>query len=125
MKKMGLKLTMQISNFKAGIFSMPTSFFDVNYPLRINLTSVVRKRKLGTQGNNLNNRTPLSTIISRLGAPQSVDRFSTLQVILVDRCPIPSAAGWSAQPQKNNVLPSPIAPIFGNKSSQWRRIDCS
>ena len=50
-KKMGLKLTMPISNFKAGIFSMPTSFFDVNYPLGINLMSVVGKRKLGTQGN--------------------------------------------------------------------------
>ena len=90
MKKMGLKLTMLISNFKAGIFSMPTSFFEVNYPLRINLTSVVRKRKLGTQGNILKNRIPLSTIISRLGTSQSVDRFSTLQVILVDRCPVPS-----------------------------------
>ena len=89
-QKMGLKLTMPISNFKAGIFSMPTSFFDVNYPLRINLTSVVRKRKLGTQGNILKNRIPLSTIISRLGAPQSVDRFSSLQVFLVDRCPVPS-----------------------------------
>jgi hypothetical protein len=26
---------------------------------------------------------------------------------------------------KNYVLPSPIAPIFGNISSQWRRIDAS
>jgi hypothetical protein len=39
---------------------------------------VVRKRKLGTQENVLKNRIPLSTIISRLGAPQSVDRCSTL-----------------------------------------------
>jgi hypothetical protein len=30
---------------------MPTWFFDVKYPLGINLMSVVRKRKLGTQGN--------------------------------------------------------------------------
>jgi hypothetical protein len=89
-QKMGLKLTMPISNFKAEIFSMPTWFFDVNYPLRINSTSVVRKRKLGTQGNIVKNRIPLSTITSRLDAPQSVDRFSTLQVILVDRCPVPS-----------------------------------
>ena len=96
---MGLKLTMPISNFKAGLFSMPTWFFDFNYPLRIILTSVVRKRKIGTKGNILKKRIPLSTIISRLGAPQSIDRFSTLQVILVDRCPVPSAAGWSAQPQ--------------------------
>jgi hypothetical protein len=44
-----------------------------------------------------------------------------LQVFLVDRCPVPSAAGWSAQPKKT-VLPSPIAPIFGNFSSQWRTI---
>jgi hypothetical protein len=50
-QKMGLKLTMPISNFKAGIFSMPTCFFAVNYPLGINLMSVVGKRKLGTQGN--------------------------------------------------------------------------
>jgi len=89
-QKMGLKLTMPISNFKAGIFSMPTWCFDFNYPLIINLMSVVRKRKSGTQGNILKNRIPLSTITSRLGAPQSVDRFSTLQVILVDRCPVPS-----------------------------------
>ena len=77
---------------------MPTWFFDANYPLRKNSTSVVRKRKLGTQEKILKNRIPLSIIISRLDAPQSVDRFSTLQVILVDRCPVPSAAGWSAQP---------------------------
>jgi hypothetical protein len=64
----------------------------------MNSTSVVRKRKLGAQGNILEKTIP--TIISRLGAPQSVDRFSTLQVILVDRCPVPSAAGWSAQPKK-------------------------
>ena len=119
-------LTMPISNFKAGNFSMPTWFFDVNYPLRINLTSVVRKRKLGTQGNILKNRIPLSTIISRLGAPQSVDRFSTLQVILVDRCPVPSDLQPGGRPSpKKKVLPSPIAPIFGSISSQWRRIDCS
>ena len=109
MKKMGLKLTMLISNFKAGIFSMPTSFFEVNYPLRINLTSVVRKRKLGTQGNILKNRIPLSTIISRLGAPQSVDRFSTLQVILVDRCPVPSdlqPGGRPSPPKKCATEPN-------------------
>jgi hypothetical protein len=35
-QKMGLILTKPISNFKAGIFSMPTWFFDVNYPLGIN-----------------------------------------------------------------------------------------
>jgi hypothetical protein len=63
--KMGLKLTMPISNFKAGNFSMSTWFFDANYPLRINSTSVVRKRKLGTQEKILKNRIPLSTIISR------------------------------------------------------------
>ena len=112
---MGLKLTMPISNCKAGIFSMPTSFFDANYPLRINLTSVVRKRKLGTQGNILKNRIPLSTIISRLGAPQSIDRFSKLQVTLVDRCPVP----------KRNVLLSQIAPIIRYISSPWQRIDGS
>ena len=88
--KMGLKLTMPISNFKAGNFSLPTWFFDANNPPRINSTSVVRKRKLGTQGNILKKRIPLSTIISRLGVPQSIYRFSTLQVILVDRCPVPS-----------------------------------
>ena len=92
--KMGFKDTMPISNFKAGNFSMPTWFFDANYPLRINSTSLVRKRKLGTQGKIVKNRIPLSTIISRLGTPHSVDRFSTLQVILVNRYPVPSAAGW-------------------------------
>ncbi len=112
-KKMGLKLTIPISNFKAGIFSMPTWFFDVNYPLRIILTSVVRKRKLGTQGNILQKRIPLSTNISCLGAPQSMYRFSTLQVILVDRCPVPSdlQPGGRPSPPKN-VLLSPIAPGY-------------
>jgi hypothetical protein len=79
------------------------------------------KKKLGTQEKRMENRLPLSTIISRLCAPQSVDRFSTLQVILVDGCPVLSAAGWSASPKKY-MLPSLIAPIFGNVSSQWRRI---
>ena len=86
--------------------------------------SVVRKRKLGTRENILKKKIPLSTIISRLGAPQSVDRFSTLQVNLVDRCPVPSAAGWSAQPQKQMCYQAQ-AHLFSDISSQWQRIDCS
>ena len=79
---------------------------------------MVRKRKLGTQGNILKKRIPLSTIISRLGAPQSVDRFSSLQVILVDRCPVPSDLQPGGRPSpKKNVLPSPIAPTEVFKST--------
>ena len=49
-----------------------------------------RKKKVRNTGKYSENRIPLSTIFRRLGAPHSVDRFSTLQVILVDRCPVPS-----------------------------------
>ena len=49
-----------------------------------------QKKKVRNTGKYSENRIPLSTIFRRLGAPHSVDRFSTLQVILVDRCPVPS-----------------------------------
>jgi hypothetical protein len=109
--KKGLKLTMPISNIKAGNFSMPTWFFDANYPLRINSTSVVRKRKLRTQGNffrRATKRRQIFNIASHFDGQMSRPVYSRV-----------------IGPAPQNCVSSPIAPIFGNISSLWRRIDCS
>ena len=67
----------QIGNFKAG---MPTWFLDANYQLEINSTPVVRRQKNSSTEQFLEIRNPDLSFITGLGAPQSVDRFSTFKI---------------------------------------------